>query len=118
MADAIGIRKENTCPTASLDTLMQEHLDALRAGNYSTYTTQNRLVHIGFFIAWLRGREIASRTSTPSKKPGPNSNNNYVLPKQEQPQLSTELSRNSSLPTVYRTRPHGSGFHFTLYINS
>jgi hypothetical protein len=38
---------------------MHEHLNALRVKNYSEYTIKNRLVHIGFFIAWLKRREIA-----------------------------------------------------------
>jgi integrase/recombinase XerD len=39
---------------------MHEHLNALRVKNYSEYTVRNRLVHIGFFIAWLKTREIAA----------------------------------------------------------
>jgi integrase/recombinase XerD len=39
---------------------MHEHLNALRVKNYSEYTVKNRLVHIGFFIAWLKTREIAT----------------------------------------------------------
>jgi integrase/recombinase XerD len=38
--------------------LMREHLDALRVKNYSEYTLRNRQVHIGFFITWLKTREI------------------------------------------------------------
>jgi integrase/recombinase XerD len=39
---------------------MHQHVNALRVKNYSEYTVRNRLVHIGFFIAWLRTREITS----------------------------------------------------------
>jgi integrase/recombinase XerD len=39
---------------------MHEHLNALRVKNYSEYTIKNRLVHIGFFVAWLKTREIAA----------------------------------------------------------
>jgi len=43
-----------------MERLMHEHLNALRVKNYSEYTVKNRLVHIGFFIAWLKTREIAA----------------------------------------------------------
>lgn len=38
---------------------MHEHLNALRVKNYSEYTVRNRLVHIGFFITWLKARAIS-----------------------------------------------------------
>jgi integrase/recombinase XerD len=44
-----------TYTSIPLEALMHQHLNALRVKNYSEYTVRNRLVHIGFFIAWLSG---------------------------------------------------------------
>jgi integrase/recombinase XerD len=41
-----------TRPAGPLDSLMDEHLNALRVRAYSEHTVKNRLVHIGFFIQW------------------------------------------------------------------
>jgi integrase/recombinase XerD len=39
--------------------LMEKHLAALEAKNYSAYTIRNRRVHIGFFLDWCAARSIA-----------------------------------------------------------
>jgi integrase/recombinase XerD len=40
-------------PAGPLDSLMDEHLNALRVRGYSEHTVKNRLVHIGYFIQWV-----------------------------------------------------------------
>lgn len=52
------MRKPQFIPETPLESLMRDHLDALRVRNYSEYTVRNRLVHIGFFIRWLKHIEI------------------------------------------------------------
>jgi integrase/recombinase XerD len=52
-------RKPQVSPETPLESLMRDHLDALRGRNYSEYTVRNRQVHIGFFLTWLKERGIA-----------------------------------------------------------
>jgi integrase/recombinase XerD len=54
------IHKSQAYPLVQLELLMHEHLNALRVKNYSEYIVRNRLINIGFFIAWLKTREIAA----------------------------------------------------------
>ena len=42
----------------TLDTLLDQHLNALRVKGHSDYTVRNRLVHIRFFLRWCRDRRI------------------------------------------------------------
>ena len=58
MASVTKSRKPAAQPATPMEVLMYDHLNALRVRNYSEYTVRNRLVHIGFFIAWLRKIEI------------------------------------------------------------
>ena len=58
MARLTRVRKVRPCPQTTLELLMHEHLNALRVRNYSEYTVRNRLVHIGFFVEWLKNIEI------------------------------------------------------------
>lgn len=41
-----------TRPAGPLDSLMDEHLNALQVRGYSVHTVRNRQVHIGYFIEW------------------------------------------------------------------
>jgi integrase/recombinase XerD len=52
MARVTRKRKPAPVPQTPLESLMQEHLNALRVRGYSEHTVKNRLVHIGFFIQW------------------------------------------------------------------
>ena len=52
MARVIKKRKPEAAPHSPMESLMREHLEALRVRNYSEHTVRNRLVHIRFFIAW------------------------------------------------------------------
>jgi integrase/recombinase XerD len=52
MARVIRKRKPEPVPQTPLESLMQEHLNALEVRGYSEHTVKNRLVHIGFFIQW------------------------------------------------------------------
>jgi integrase/recombinase XerD len=45
-------KQASQTPRTILETLMQEHLDALRVRGYSEHTVKNRLVHIGYFLDW------------------------------------------------------------------
>jgi integrase/recombinase XerD len=42
----------------TLDTLLDQHLNALRVKGHSDYTVRNRLVHIRFFLRWCGERGI------------------------------------------------------------
>ncbi len=44
----------------TLDTLLDQHLTALRVRGYSDYTVRNRLVHIRFFLRWCGERGITA----------------------------------------------------------
>ena len=52
MARVTKKRKSETAPQTPLDTLMHEHLNALRVRGYSEHTVRSRQVYIGFFLAW------------------------------------------------------------------
>ncbi len=43
-----------------LDSLLNEHLNALRIKGYSPYTLRNRQVHMGLFIRWCRERGLSA----------------------------------------------------------
>jgi len=45
--------------TSALASLMEKHLAALAAKNYSVYTIKNRRVHIGFFLDWCHERGLS-----------------------------------------------------------
>jgi integrase/recombinase XerD len=45
-------KQPSTAPETPLESLMHEHLNALRVRAYSEHTIKNRLVHIGFFLQW------------------------------------------------------------------
>ena len=51
-------RKPEPTPATPLESMMQDHLNALRTRNYSQHTVRNRQVHIGFFIAWAQERGL------------------------------------------------------------
>jgi integrase/recombinase XerD len=52
MARVTKKRKPEAEPRTPLESLMHEHLNALRVRGYSEHTVKNRLVHIGFFLQW------------------------------------------------------------------
>jgi integrase/recombinase XerD len=52
MARVTTKRKPQAAPRTPLESLMHEHLDALKVRGYSEHTVRNRLVHIGYFIQW------------------------------------------------------------------
>src|ERR1700686_1137344 len=45
-------KQPSDAPQTPLESLMHEHLNALRVRAYSEHTIKNRLVHIGFFLQW------------------------------------------------------------------
>jgi integrase/recombinase XerD len=45
-------RKSEAAPRTPLESLMHEHLNALRVRSYSEHTIRNRQVQIGYFIQW------------------------------------------------------------------
>src|SRR5271168_3066614 len=47
-------RKPETKPETALEWFLLEHLQALAIQNYSEHTVRNRLVHIGYFVAWAQ----------------------------------------------------------------
>src|SRR5271168_4896438 len=57
-------------------------------------------------------------TSTPSRRPGPNSNSNSVQSRQEPQQHSTKPLLNCSQPSDLKTQLLGSDCHLLLYSNS
>jgi integrase/recombinase XerD len=60
MEQSPAVSKSQMNSPARWERLMHEHLTALRIKNYSEYTIRNRQVHIGFFIAWLKLRDISA----------------------------------------------------------
>ena len=47
-------RKPEAKPETALEWFLREHLQALAIQNYSEHTVRNRLVHIGYFVAWAQ----------------------------------------------------------------
>jgi integrase/recombinase XerD len=62
MARVVRKRKAEPPPVSPLAALMEKHLEALRARNYSEYTVKSRRVHLGFFVGWCRDRGITEPT--------------------------------------------------------
>src|ERR1700735_3809020 len=62
MARETKVRKPQVAPQTALESLMHDHLNALRVRNYSEHTVRNRHVHIGAFLVWLKDRGIADPT--------------------------------------------------------
>jgi integrase/recombinase XerD len=62
MARIVRKRKPDPPPTTPLAAVMEKHLDALRAQNYSPFTVKNRRVHLGYFVGWCRDRGILEPT--------------------------------------------------------
>ena len=52
MARATKKRKSEAASQTPLETLMREHLDALRVRGYSEHTVESRQAYIGFFLQW------------------------------------------------------------------
>ena len=66
MARIVRKRKPDPPPTTPLAAVMEKHLDALRAQNYSPFTVKNRRVHLGYFVQWCRDRGITEPTEVTS----------------------------------------------------
>jgi len=62
MARIVRKRKTEQAPATPLAALMEKHLEALRAQNYSPYTVKNRRVHLGYFVVWCQDRGIMEPT--------------------------------------------------------
>jgi integrase/recombinase XerD len=62
MARIVKTRKTAPPPVSLLAALMDKHLEALRAQNYSEYTVKSRRVHLGFFVGWCHDRGITEPT--------------------------------------------------------
>ena len=60
MEQSPAVSKSQMNSPAPWERLMHEHLTALSIKNYSEYTVRNRQVHIGFFISWLKVRDISA----------------------------------------------------------
>src|SRR5271170_2410549 len=52
MARVTRKRKSEAAPQTPLETLMHEHLNALRVRGYSEHTVESREAYIGFFLHW------------------------------------------------------------------
>jgi hypothetical protein len=96
----------------------------LRAGdvvvmdNLSSHKVEGvreRIEQAGAELLYLRPTRP---TSTPSRKPGPNSNSSSAPQRQERHTHSTRPSQNYFPPSAHKTQQHGSDCHFMLYINS
>jgi integrase/recombinase XerD len=62
MARVVKTRKTAPPPVSPLAALMDKHLEALRAQNYSEYTVKSRRVHLGLFVGWCHDRGITEPT--------------------------------------------------------
>jgi len=62
MARVVRKRKTAPPPATPLAALMEKHLEALEAQNYSPFTVKNRRVHLGYFVGWCRDRGVTEPT--------------------------------------------------------
>jgi integrase/recombinase XerD len=62
MARIVSRRKTAPPPATPLAALMEKHLQALEAQNYSPFTVKNRRVHLGYFVGWCHDRGVTEPT--------------------------------------------------------
>jgi integrase/recombinase XerD len=52
-------KRPQPVPQSPLEAFLLEYLNWMQVKNYSPYTTRNRRIHLEFFLAWIRDRELA-----------------------------------------------------------